>query len=368
MPYFAAFIALLSLLAAGAPGAFADPNPTFTATPIAGANSLELDRRDLERPPRAALFWADGFPTADAEPIPGSVLETAIEGLPVDRLGSVDALRRELRLRTYDILILPYGSSFPLEAWTEIRFFLKGGGGLVALGGAPFHQPVRQTESGFVSGVRQPTFADDLKIGPYDVWRRSEENGASRVRVAEGSGWTHAFAEPDRVFELTVRLGNRPDSPADHGSEAYRDAILRPLVHVVDAGGLPRACPLLEIDKLRGPAAGARWVMAPTDAPLSSETIRGMIERAFEGPSQLTVRPIYATVEPHETPRVRVMQRRPRGRPGESVPAAASVRVWPAGQPDRAVFEGEVAHEGESDARYGTLELSSEAAWGPGLY
>ena len=41
------------------------------------------------------------------------------------------------------VLVLPYGSAFPAESWPAIRAYLKSGGGLVVLGGAPFHVPVR---------------------------------------------------------------------------------------------------------------------------------------------------------------------------------------------------------------------------------
>ncbi|MEO1369348.1 MAG: hypothetical protein AAFX50_19395, partial [Acidobacteriota bacterium] len=300
------------------------PAPAWASASIVDENSIELDRRDLERPAKAALFEVPGFPTVDAPVIPPSTLRSALEGLPVERLDSVAALREELRLRRFDVLILPYGSAFPLAAWVELRAFLERGGGLVVFGGAPFHQPVREVDGEFVLGVRQPTFADDLKIGPYDVWTP----GAAETRAAAvGGGWSGGVPGDGRVFALTVRLGNAPDSPLDHGSEAYRDAVLRPLVHRIDADGVPRACPLLEIDRLRGPGAGARWVLAPTDGRLGRDLLRAMVERALEGASQLTVRPIYASVEGDETPAVRVMQRRPAGRPGEGAPASVDVVV-----------------------------------------
>ncbi|MEM7585329.1 MAG: hypothetical protein AAF560_18210 [Acidobacteriota bacterium] len=361
----------LLLLASGA-------TPLFATARIADANSIELDRRDLTRPPRAALFLAPGFPTVDAPEIPRATLDAALGGLPVDTLESVDALRERLRLRTYDLLILPYGSAFPLEAWVELRAFLRGGGGLVALGGAPLHQPVRQQDDGFVLGVRQPTFADDLLIGPYDLWQRSgDADGWATQAVVDsewvGSAWDEPFPRAERVFELTVRLGRSPDSPTEHGSEAYRDAVLRPLVHVIDGEGIPRACPLFEIDRLRGSDAGARWVMAPSDAELPAPVIRAMVERAFEGPAQLTALPVSASVEPGETPVVRVAQRRPGARPGEDLPERAEVVVRRVNAPNvdapgAEVFRGSVALTGRPEASFGRLEINIDGPWQPGLY
>ncbi|MEO1088169.1 MAG: hypothetical protein AAFY88_28385, partial [Acidobacteriota bacterium] len=300
----------------------------------------------------------------DAPAIPTADLDRALAGLPVDRLDSVESLRNKLRLRDYDLLILPHGSAFPIAAWVELRAFLNRGGGLVVFGGAPFHQPVREVDGEFVLGVRQPTFADDLKLGPYDLWEPGAE--ATRAEAVAVSEWSGDAPEVGRVFALTVRLGNAPDSPLDHGSEAYRDAVLRPLVHRLDADGLPRACPLLEIDRLRGPGAGSRWVLAPTDGRLSPGLLRAMVERAFEGASQLTVRPIYASVESDETPVVRVMQRRPGGRPGEAAPGSAEVVVRRVDGDE--VFRGVADLVGEPEARYGRLDVDLPGTWAPGLY
>src|SRR5512139_2166375 len=100
------------------------------------------------RGPRAAHFRAPGFPTADAPAIEDATLAAALSGLPVETLDSPDALASRLSRADHDVLVLPYGSAFPLEAWPAIRDFVKQGGGLVVLGGAPFHQPVRREKTG----------------------------------------------------------------------------------------------------------------------------------------------------------------------------------------------------------------------------
>ncbi|HJT18626.1 MAG TPA: glycoside hydrolase family 9 protein [Thermoanaerobaculia bacterium] len=196
--------------------------------------------------PKVALFRAPNFPTVDAPPISDATLNAALKGfdvVPFDRL-------REARA-----LVLPYGSAFPVNAWPEIRDFIHRGGDLVVLGGAPFHQPV--------PGERTPKFARELLIGP-----------AEAVRVGSTTVW-----------ELTLRLGSQAMA-ADEGSQAYRDAIVHPLAHLVDANGIPRACPIIEIDRIRGTNAGARWIFATSDAPLAAKTIHDIVARALEGASQ----------------------------------------------------------------------------------
>ncbi len=123
---------------------------------------------EAARVPRAALFRANGFPSADAPPIDDATLATAFSGLAVETIDSPSGLTARLRRADHDVLVLPYGSAFPLEAWPAIRDFVKQGGGLVVLGGAPFHQPVRREKDAWVLGPRQPTYAREFLIGPSD--------------------------------------------------------------------------------------------------------------------------------------------------------------------------------------------------------
>ncbi len=103
---------------------------------------------------RVALFRSDGFPTIDSLPIPNEVLQRVLAGVATESWSSAEDLER-FAPASGDVLLLPYGSAFPLEAWPEIRDFLKHGGGLVVLGGAPFAQPVRRENGAWVAGVRQ---------------------------------------------------------------------------------------------------------------------------------------------------------------------------------------------------------------------
>jgi hypothetical protein len=316
------------------------------------------------------VFRAPGFPTVDAPEIPAAVLDEALAGLPFAIVDSPAGLAERLQRRDADVLVLPYGSAFPLEAWPAIRRYLKAGGGLVVLGGAPFEQPVRQAAgdppSGFVLGSRQPSFARDLLIGPADRVEHGEMEGPVRVEAAQGSGWTGALPESRRAFALTVRLATRKDMPGEHGSEGLRDAVLRPLVHVVDRHGLPRACPLLAIDRLRGGEAGARWILAPSDAALDAATIRDLLLRALEGAVQVEARPLRAAVEPGETPAIRVLVRRPALRAGETVPERVLVKVT--ADDGANVFGGEASLAGSPEQRTAVARLATPQPLAPGLY
>ncbi len=329
--------------------------------------------RDAARPPRAALFRAAGFPTVDAPVLEEATLDRALAGLPVETMASAAALTDGLRLDRVDVLILPYGSAFPVDAWPAIRAFLRGGGGLVVLGGAPFQQPVREvsgaeeTTKRFVAATRQPTFAHDLLIGPADLVASADLAAPLRAVVVPGTGWTSALGDaPRRTWALTLRLATRPELPEEQGTAGPRDAVVRPLVHVVDAAGVPRACPLLEIDRLRGDGAGGRWVLAPSDAALPAAVIREAVERALEGAGQVEARPVRATVDPGDAASLRVVVLRPWTRTAEAAAHRAVVTVR--SDSGGVVFEGETPLEGEAGLRTGVLRVATTTPLPAGLY
>ena len=155
--------------------------------------------------------------------------------------------------------------------------------------------------------------------------------------------------------------------PGEGGlGRAAQDGVVRPLVHLVDAKGVARLCPLLEIDRLRGTEQGARWVLAPSDARLDAATIRQAVERALEGAVELDARPVRAAVEPGEAPILRVILRRPVPRAGEAVPSRARVSVRNGAGAE--VYSGEVELLGPREMRSGLLTLRTAAALPPGLY
>jgi hypothetical protein len=341
---------------------------TLGRTCVLAALSLGIQAAEAAAPVgagrRIAVFRAAGFPTVDAPAIAAGVLDQALAGTSATAYGSAQALADALRGDRADVLVLPYGSAFPVEAWPAIRAFVEGGGGLVVLGGAPFAQPVRTRGGAFALGTRQPTYAHDLLIGPVDVVAQADIAGPAKVAPVEGSGWTRALPEPTKTYALTVRLATRKDMPTEHGSEGPKDAVVRPLVHVVDKEGIPRACPLLVIDRLRGRDAGGRWVLAPSDAVLDAATIKDIVARAASGASQVEARPVRASVAAGETPQVRVVLTRPRPRGGENPAASAHLAVTT--DAGAVVHEGDVALTGTAEIRSGLATLPAQAT--PGLY
>ncbi|HSO39528.1 MAG TPA: hypothetical protein VLT33_43680, partial [Labilithrix sp.] len=353
-----------------APGRVAGSPVPASASPSAGplgdrgSSPDDDDLRDPTRGPRALVFRAPGFPTVDAPAIEDGVLDAAFAGLPVERAASVGELVARLKLRDVDVLVLPYGSAFPVDAWPRIRGFLRRGGGLAVLGGAPFHEPVRSAD-GWVRTPRQTAFAHDLLLGPAEEIGRP---GGAKTLLAGGgaaeTGFTGTFPEAQRTWALTLRLAANKDLPDEQGTAGPRDAVARPLVHVLDASGIARGCPLLEIDHHRGDAAGARWVLATSDARLDAPIVRAIVTRALEGASELRAQPLRATVAPGEHASVRVTERHFAVR-GER-PAASSAHVVVTDEQRREVFAGDVALAGTPASR--TAVIAIPKALGPGIH
>ncbi|HSD65372.1 MAG TPA: hypothetical protein VLF95_01655, partial [Vicinamibacteria bacterium] len=218
----------------------------------------------------------------------------------------------------------------------------------------------------YVLGPRQPTYAHELLIGPSDELDAAWYTGPLKATASAGGEWDGALPEPKKTWALTVRLATREDLPGEGGTAGPRDGVVRPLVHLVDAKGVARLCPLLEIDRLRGTEQGARWVLAPSDGRLDAATIRKAVERALQGAAELDARPVRAAVEPGEAAVLRVILRRPAPRPGEAVPSRARVTVR--SEAGAEVFAGDVELTGLREMRAGLVTVRTPAALPPGLY
>src|SRR5215472_13953128 len=96
--------------------------------------------------PGVVVFTEPAFPSADsAQPseVQLRMLFRGAEFASVEQLGSL------LASPSTQLLVLPYGSAFPEEAWPGIHEFLKKGGNLLVLGGRPFTRAAYRDASGW---------------------------------------------------------------------------------------------------------------------------------------------------------------------------------------------------------------------------
>src|SRR4029077_18172545 len=69
---------------------------------------------------------------------------------------------------------------------------------------------------------------------------------------------------------------------------------------------------------VHGDAAGARWVLATTDAKLDAPVVRAIVSRALEGAYELRALPTRATVDEGAAAEIRVVEQRWRGTPASA--------------------------------------------------
>ncbi len=110
---------------------------------------------------KVVVFWQPGFPTVASQPVARETLVNALHGTDPVFVG-FDSLRDPATLADADLLVLPYGSATPVDLWSEIRAYLRGGGNLLIIGGQPFHVPVRMTDGKFVPERPQDTYGREL--------------------------------------------------------------------------------------------------------------------------------------------------------------------------------------------------------------
>ena len=316
---------------------------------------------------KIACFLAKDFPTVDAPVISESNLKEALSKYDVEYLSDVNSFNQKVSATSYKLLILPCGSAFPLDAWQTIQNFLNSGGSLVYLGENPFHQPVMRKDSTWVLGIPQQTFARQLLIGPADKIELNSNNfyrTAKTVALNEFDLSQNYLPNPKTVYEMTVRFTTQKDFKDEDGSSGPREAVMRPLIHILNNDNLPIASPLVEIDRLQGDNAGARWIFSTGDAKLSPALIEKIVDRALEGSVEFNANPIFANLFDSEIPQIRINLFRPKQ--NEAAPVSINMNVK--NSKGNIVFTAKSELAGLSDFKTATISIKTAKPLSAGFY
>ncbi len=108
------------------------------------------------------VFYEKDFPTIENGTISRAALEHSLASLN-PRFVGLDDLKKENALAEGDLLVLPYGSAFPADAWEIIRRHFEHGN-LIVLGGRPFFVPVYRDSTGWRTEHPQNSFSQFLGI------------------------------------------------------------------------------------------------------------------------------------------------------------------------------------------------------------
>lgn len=113
---------------------------------------------------RIVVFEQPGFPVVDSQPDEADSLRKALAEVDPEAASQpvfVDetTLAADGTLAGAGLLVLPYGSAFPVDAWKEINGYLSDGGNLLILGGQPFRVPVTIEDGRMVAERVQDTYS-----------------------------------------------------------------------------------------------------------------------------------------------------------------------------------------------------------------
>ena len=157
----------------------------------------------IQAPGGVYVFFEKGFPSVENSAISRAALERALAPLEPRFIGLGD-LQKGTRPGEGDLLILPYGSAFPADAWTAIRRQIVDGN-LLVLGGRPLCVPVFGDSLGWRADP--PTFAYARSAGIEDSYE-APQHGPWTIRWEEDAVFFEGCAvNPRRVFVNAGRSG-----------------------------------------------------------------------------------------------------------------------------------------------------------------
>ncbi len=232
---------------------------------------------------KTVVFWQDRFPTVSSEPIEKKVLQEVLHDEDLVFSDS-KGLQNGAVLAGAELLMFPYGSAFPKEAWTSILDYLHQGGNLLIIGGQPFRVPVVQVNGGFQQEPAQDAYSREIGIvHTYEIPQKKETQFAWK----EGYDFLGQVGlQAEHYFVLEGQVDG--------------------LGYMVDPAGAKVAAPVVVSD-----GKGARMVMLdfqPGKGYWGSADGRSLVRTAAQYASQGSTRfhleMQYSTWKPSETPEV----------------------------------------------------------------
>ncbi|WP_245697168.1 beta-galactosidase [Paenibacillus oryzae] len=149
---------------------------------------------------------------------------------------------------------------FPKAAWGSIISFLKRGGGLISVGGAPFRIPVERTDSGWKAGNEQTAYHQELHIHevlPVDSAPVASLSANADLPLLQGA---EALLDIESTWNMVPHVSKSSELPHQMGSAGPMDAHLYPLLRGVSQDGRFVAAPVVLWENTKGKFQGGRWL------------------------------------------------------------------------------------------------------------
>jgi hypothetical protein len=189
---------------------------------------------------KVVVFWQPGFPTVASQPVSRDALVKALDGMePV--FAGIDGLKDPATLSGADLLVLPYGSAFPTEAWSGIQSYVRAGGNVMVLGGQAFRVPVTSANGRYMQAPPQDAYARDMGIQhTYEAPVPTPDNVKFAWRTE------YAFLRPlaihaRRFFVLEGRLSGLGFMLNDEGLEVAAPVVVMDRASFGGRGAAPPA-------------------------------------------------------------------------------------------------------------------------------
>jgi hypothetical protein len=250
--------------------------------------------------PPIVVFRESGFPSADSAVASFQQLSELVPGA---RQASVEQLSAQLSDPGTALLVLPYGSAFPEQAWPDISQFLQRGGNLLVLGGRPFSRSAYLDSSGWHLRQYNVRFMRALMI---DQYQETPASDGSQFQTNPDMPLQLPHFAWKKAYSPIIRLSS-VDLYKRGGAAGAIDARVDALAWGVK-DGRKMSAPAIVIDHLRDGFNGGRWVFLNADLSTdffagtdAAGIIRSLVELAFQGSQEFTARPslpLYLPGEP----------------------------------------------------------------------
>jgi len=204
-------------------------------------------------------------------------------------------------LANSDLLVLPYGSAVPVEAWTSIQRHFDAGGNLLVIGGQPFRVPVSLVNRQYVTASPQDTYSRAL--GFRHTYEVPVAKGAT-FHWRQGYSWLPTLElRAQRFFAVEGRLNG-----LGYMIDSEGQLVAAPVIVSDHAGGGPRMLGsrimALDFDPQPG-----YWQSADGIA-----LVQQSAEYARQGATDLSVETLFSAIRPGEPPVITIHLRVPRQR------------------------------------------------------
>lgn len=264
---------------------------------------------------KVVVFWQEGFPTVASQPVARETLVKALQGADAAFTG-LEGLKDPATLAGVELLVLPYGSALPADAWPSIHAYLNAGGNLLVLGGQPLRVAVTASNGRFIEGRPQDTYSREL-----DFRHTLEVPGPKGTTFAWRFGYSFLPTLEIRAHRLFAVEGS-----------------VDGLGYMVNSSGDRVAAPVVVADhtdltKAENALLGSRIVMLDFEpepgyweSPDGIALVRAAANYARQGATAFWIETLFSTLKPGEMPNV-VVHLRNAFRERQALPQTGAVQL-----------------------------------------